>query len=178
MRYALNMKGFNFSLTVLLLMLASSAQGEMYKHKDAEGVTIYSDIPVEGSTPIVTPEGNTIKLPKYVAKKKPAKESPDSDYSAFIIVSPENDSTVRDNSGNATITLSLTPELKIDSGHSISAFVNGIKNVSNSTSLAITINNINRGSHSVHAVVTDAEGNSLIQSNSINIHLKQFSKLH
>ena len=178
MRYALNMKGFNFSLTILLLMLVSSAQGEMYKHKDAEGVTIYSDVPAEGATPIVTPEGNTIKLPKYVAKKKPAKEPADSGYSAFIIVSPENDSTLRDNSGNITITLALTPELKIDSRHSISAFVDGLKTVSNSASLAITINNINRGSHSIYAVVTDAEGNNLIQSNSINIHLKQFSKLH
>ena len=178
MRYALNMKGLNYSLTVLLLLLVSSAQGEMYKHKDAEGVTVYSDVPAEGATPIVTPEGNTIKLPKYVAKKKPAKESSDSEYSTFIIVSPENDSTVRENSGSVTIALSLTPELNTESGHSISAFVNGIKAVSNSASLAITINNINRGSHSIYAVVTDAEGNNLIQSNSINIHLKQFSKLH
>ena len=178
MRYALSMKGFNFSLTVLLLMLVSSAQGEMYKHKDAEGVTIYSDIPAEGATKVVTPEGNTIKLPKYVAKKKATKESPESDYSAFIIVSPENDTTLRDNSGNATITLLLTPELKADSGHSISAFVDGLKTVSNSSSLSITINNINRGSHSIYAVVTDADGNNLIQSNSVTVHLKQFSKLH
>ena len=177
MRYAVQMKYSTFYTAFLLLLLTSSANAEMYKHTDAEGVTTYTDTEVEGATQIKPPEGNTIKLPKYVAKNKPADDTK-SDYAAFSIVSPQNDSTFRDNAGNLAVTLTLTPELNTAEGHSIAVYIDGKKAVSNSTSLAVTINNVMRGSHAVYAVVTDTNAKALIQSNNITVHFKQHSVLH
>lgn len=177
MRYAVTMKYLKQYLPFLLLLLISTAGAEMYKHTDADGVTTYTDTEVEGATQIKPPEGNTIKLPRYVAKQKSV-DSPKSAYTAFSIVSPVNDSTVRDNNGAITLTLSITPELDTESGHSISAYIDSKKAVSNSTSLSITVENADRGTHSIYAGVSDADGKLLIQSNSITIHLKKYSSLH
>ena len=151
---------------------------KMYKHIDAEGVTTFSDIKVEGATEIKPAVGNTIVMPKPVDRQKSPEETKSAIYSAFIIVSPQHDSTVRNNNGIVTLGLSITPELKIDSGHRIWAYIDNQLAMSNSSSLSITINNVYRGSHTIYAVVRDSEDKSLIKSETITIHFKQTSSLH
>lgn len=178
MRYALAMEYLKPYLIFILFLLVAPAHAELYKHTDSQGVTTYSDTETEGAVQITPPEGNTIKMPKHVAKKRVSEESISGSYSTFIIVSPKNDSTIRGNNRSVSLTLSLTPELDTAEGHTIWAYIDGKPAVSNSISLTVTINNINRGSHTIYAVVRDPMAKSLIQTNSIAIHLKQFSSLH
>ena len=149
----------------------------MYKHTDDKGVTTYTDVEVEGSTQVIPAEGNTIKLPKYAGKKNPV-EVQKAAYDTFLIVSPQNDSTIRDNNGNIAVSLSVSPELDAANGHSISVYIDDNISSSKGTSLAVTLNNVNRGSHTIYAIVSDAEAKTLIQSNSITVHFKQSSRLH
>lgn len=157
---------------------SDSDSPKMYKYTDSEGVTTFSDIKVEGATEIRPVKSNTIVMPKPVLRKKTAEEPKPAAYSAFIIVSPQHDATVRNNNGIVTLGLSLTPELNIDSGHGIWAYIDDQMVVSNNTSLIISINNVYRGSHTIYAVVRDSKKNSLIKSETITIHFKQASSLH
>lgn len=194
------MRYINLSFTLFLLLMSVSVSAEMnkhadsdcskthidtdsdcpkmYKHIDADGVTTFSDIEVEGATEIKPTVSNTMAMPKPVVRKKSPEEPKPAVYSTFIITSPQHDSTVRNNSGIVTLGLSLTPELNIDSGHRIWAYIDDQMTVSNSTSLIIPINNVYRGSHTIYAVVRDSKQNSLIQSKIITIHFKQTSRLH
>ena len=178
MRYATKMKTLYHCLPVIILLLITPVtNAEMYKHKNADGVTTYTDVEEEGATQITPPTGNTIKLPKFVAQKKAANVTK-AHYDSFLIVSPQNDATFRNNNGVIPITLSLSPELDSADGHSISAYIDGTKAVTNGSSLSLSINNVDRGSHTIYAVVYDSAAKMLIQSNSVTVHFKQTSILH
>lgn len=178
LRYALMMKYAKASLVLSLLLLIAPAHAELYKHTDSQGFITYSDTKTEGATQITPPQGNIIKLPKYVAKKRLSNDTKSASYATFIIVSPQNDTTIRDNNRSVTLSLSLTPELDTGKGHTIAAYIDGKLVISDNTTLTISINNIDRGSHTIYAVVRDSEANNLIKTKPVTIHLKQFSSLH
>lgn len=160
-----------------LAPISTAVLAEMYKHTDAEGVTTYSDTAEEGATLIAPTPSNTIKLPKYIPKKSIEKPS-DVTYSKFSILSPEDGTTLRDNTGNVAVAMILAPELDIINKHSITIYLDNQVAVEKATTLIVSLDNIERGSHTIHAVVTDSAKKTLIQSNSVTLHIKRFSSQH
>ena len=162
---------------LLLALFSATVCAEMYKHTDKDGVTTYSDKAEVGSTLLPPVPSNTIKLPKYTTTKSKPKPTQTS-YSDLSILSPQDGTTLRDNTGSIGVTLALQPELDIAQGHSITLFLNGEIVVEKSSSLNHSITNVDRGSHTIYAVIYNSAKQSLIQSNSITVHIKRFSSLH
>jgi len=156
------------------LILATPVGAEMYKHTDEKGVITYTDVETEGAKEIETPGGNTVRLPKYVAKTKPPEEQAAA-YTSLAIISPEHDATIRDNTGDIAVTLKMVPSLKIKDGHTISVYLDSQIAVSKSTAVSQMIKNVDRGSHQIYAEINDASNKSLIKSDPVTVHLKRFS---
>lgn len=163
--------------TSLFLVITTTLNAEMYKHTDADGVVTFSDKEVPGSTLVVPRPGNTVTLPKYTAKK-PKDKPVDKGYRLFTIVSPENDTIFNDNTGSIPVIMTLDPELDATEGHSITLYLNGQIVSEKGATLNTTIENIDRGSHTLYAVIFDSAKKSLIQSNSVTVHVKRYSSLH
>ena len=162
---------------LLLTLFSAVVCAQMYKHTDKEGVTTYSDKAEAGSTLLTPMPSNTIQLPKFTPTKvKPETET--TTYNDFSILSPENEATLRDNTGSIGVTLALEPTLDIAQGHSITLFLNGKIVVNKSNSLIHNIDNVDRGSHTISAAIVDSAKKLLIQSNSVTVHIKRFSSLH
>lgn len=171
-------------LTLLLSVsgtstLAGNAQPDLqtdkkniYKQTNKEGVVEFTDIPNKSTKPIRVPSMNTYKQ-KPIQRSSTQSETLDKGYTEFAISAPLHDKAVRENSGNVSVKLTLSPKLK--AGHSTSVVIDNKKSLSLSgSSLVYTFSNISRGTHSVQAFIHNRKGKVLMKSAVIEFHLLRF----
>ncbi len=177
------MKTFIYSLTLFLVTSASFA--ELYKWKDKDGNVMYSDKPpFEGAEQLDPPHLTTTPAVKVVKKKpKPEDTGPtieeDFRYSQFQITSPLNDEAIRSNPGNISVSFLVKPALNLRLGHFITIKIDGtvVRDKVKSSS-GILLQNIDRGTHTITASLKDKNGQTLMSSNPVKMHLLRHSALH
>lgn len=166
-------------LTLVLLFTACQVQAELYKSLDANGEVIYSDEPPTISAKEFVPPPLQVTPPiKYKPKAKtPAEEKPAPyPYSDIHFTQPEADANFYDNEGNISYSLAITPGLNTKLGHYLNFKLDGSPVASKSSSLSGTVNNVERGSHSLTADICDASG-KVLRSANVSFHLHKVSKL-
>ena len=169
------MKNF---LAFALLLSAFSIHAEIYRGVDHEGNVFYSDTEQENSELIPTPTPNTITMPKLETKKpEVVDDKKESAYEAFSIISPTHDATIKENSGNITVSLLIKPKLNVDEGDTIRLSIDDQVVTKRTTSLSTPILNVDRGSHNLKAELINRSGET-IMSHSVLFHMKRFSVLH
>ena len=156
------------------MLAVGTAQAEkIYKYTQPDGKVVYSDRPppVDQAEEVTLEPLQTFNLPAVSSPKKPvAKKEEPAGYEEFKVTSPSDDATIRDNGGNVSVRLSLSPALR--SGHSIEVTMDG-KSIGSGNSTSITLTGVDRGSHTVQAAVKDDGGNVIARSTSIVFHLKR-----
>lgn len=174
------MRKASLILLPALLLTSPFAAGEIYRYVDEEGNVVFSDEPPADKRPTDTidiPRINTIPAePLHMpASSSPAEAPSDSStiYDKLEIRSPAHDSTVRDNTGDIRVQVSLQPALA--DGHQLVLFLDGVE-FARGRRYNATAKNVDRGSHTLEAVVYDAKGKALIRSPASQVHLKRFFK--
>jgi len=166
----------------LALTVAVSAPAAVYKWVQPDGSVVYSDrAPVENTAPTELPALQEIKMPP------PPPSSPDStastpsrqsrqhtDYTKLQITTPADQSAFRNNAGKVTVNLDLEPALQ--EGDSIAIIFDG-KEIGEGKSTAVSRNNVDRGTHTLGAVVKDSQGDTLIKAAPITFTLQRTSVL-
>ena len=171
-------------LLIVIVLCAVDAQARIYTCKDENGNTIYSDTPTSCTN---AEEIKTDKLPTLIETKPLAtsssrsstsssKEDDKNGYDSVAITEPHNDANIRDNSGVVNITLQATPALKTRRGHQYVVTLGG-KEVYKGTKSRVSLNNMNRGTHQVKAMIIARNGRSLISSDTVSFTLHRFSRL-
>ena len=182
-------------MLLVLGMIGSApitAMAAVYKFVAPDGGVTYSDQPRAGAkeidlppeppppTPVAVPATpantntpqNTTPLPTKTAEKPVF-----TGYTAFAIVSPENDATLRENNGGVEIQLAMEPALNVEAGHKIVVLLDDKPAAEGQTAMTIVLPNIDRGTHTVEAQVIDASGALLATTNPATFHLKRVSTI-
>lgn len=149
---------------------------DVYKWTSEEGVILYSDTYRPGAERIHVTGGSTSPQPGVGSSTDEGSQSTSAtagNYEHFEILSPENDETIRSNEGVVPVGLSLTPTLA--PGHSIQILLDGTLLEGSLNSTQFTLNNLNRGTHSLEAKVVDEAGNPVMTAPRINFHLRKAS---
>jgi hypothetical protein len=158
--YAKQMRLF---ISLFLVLFAGCLLAEtVYKTVDEDGNIIFTDKPSEEAEEIEIQKLETIENPnppRYTPPKQAEEKLPQ--YKSLTVTSPENGAGIRSNNGNVTISLSLEPALS--RGHKIIILMDG-KEVGSGTS--VSLQNVDRGTHSINAKVVDANGETLISTSS------------
>jgi len=171
-------------LIILSLPFASVAQ--MYKSVGPDGTVTYSDQAQKNEKPLTLSPISTIHTDKKntasssIAEKEPLKEKdqkPEVRYSTFKITSPTNNSTIRENSGSVSVRLEITPKLSVNLGHTVSINLDG-KLLIKGQSIQTTLNNLDRGTHTVLAHIHNKQGKIIRSTSAVSFQLQRFSKLH
>lgn len=167
------------AITVLLLLVTLPA-GAAYKWTKPDGTVVFSDEPPH-------PDAEEIKLkltPTVPAEKiplpPPKKSAPGpaaTRYTRLTITTPEDDTTVFDNEGNVTVTITSEPALNSDQEHKVVIELDG-ETTEPATDYEVTLAQVDRGTHTIRAHILDAAGKTVISSDSVTFHLKRFSRLH
>jgi len=169
------MKKINRLALILCLIINSPTLfAEMYKWVDEEGNISYSDQPpYNGAEQLDTPPLATMPATTVPKKKQPAAEETEEAtvYTSLNITSPQDDMTIRDNSGNFSISVGIKPALNTAQGHSLSLSMDGKVIKAKSSSSSFSLSNIDRGTHKFMVSVLDKSGKPLRKSKSITIHL-------
>ncbi len=171
-----SMKGIIFLLLNFLLITFVSAE-TVYKTRDAEGNIIFSDVQSEGAEKIEIQDAQTINIPKpkNFDNRPTTKLSPQEKiYTQLKIINPENDATIRSNEGKVDIRIEIEPAL--DSKHKLVVSMDGSE-VASGKSLQVPLSGLDRGTHTITAVVKNEKDKVIKQSNTLVFHLHKQSVL-
>jgi hypothetical protein len=114
-------------------------------------------------------------LPRITSSSKPAQ--PSGDYDSMAILKPADEATVRNNLGIIQVQVKLDPALKQREKHRIQYYLDNQPHGPRIEKTGITFSNITRGEHTIAAAVVDADGNELIRTANITVHVKRESRL-
>jgi hypothetical protein len=165
-------------IAVVLLLCTASLQAQIYRWVDEEGNVQFSDIPPPGNQP----PAETVDLPKpsTMDSYRPPAEATDTtdadtaegekpvSYRHFSISSPPDDEALRENAGNVTITVDISPDLQ--PGHRLNLYLDGNLLDNGGTRTTVQLNNVPRGTHQIRAEILDASGKVLRRTSS-SFHL-------
>jgi len=165
----------SITLAVCISLVTLSANAEIYRSTDAEGNVVYSDQPRPGSKTVDLPGLTSYQSPAYSTQTPSNSPGADSKqtsiYSNFNISSPANDETVRANSGEISVSISLSPGLK--AGHIVVINMDG--QIFKGKNTLYNLSNVDRGTHVLKAHVEDAAGEKQTDVVSHTFHLKRTS---
>ena len=162
-------------LLIMYLFVTSALADEVYRSVDESGNVVYTDKPSPDAEIIQVDEVQTVDTPdpgkfEYTPPKNPASTSI---YTKLEITSPENDQTIRSNSGDISISAVLAPGLNIAAGDQLVLALDG--NDVSTRGPQFDLQNIDRGTHSVTVAVKDKAGKVLIQSAPVTFTVQRFA---
>lgn len=98
-------------------------------------------------------------------------------YSVPRIVVPKNADTIHDNSGAVPVEVALQPALNVKAGHRLRVVLDDTVQPGAYTATRFTLQQVDRGTHSLRVVVTDEAGKELARSEPIEFYMWQASRL-
>jgi hypothetical protein len=167
-------------IAVLALSVAANASAAVYKWVQPDGSVIYSDrAPVENAAPTELPALQEIKMPPppstdTAANNNQPQQTQNAEYTKLTIAEPADDSTFRNNAGQVNVKLELEPALQ--DGDVVAILLDG-KEIGQGRSTTLSLSNVDRGSHSLQAIVKNAQGTTLISASPITFTLQRTSLL-
>lgn len=174
---------------IFVFALSVPAIAEVYRSVDENGNTVFSDQPFGNAERIDLPEASTYS-PVVVPVEESADDAeaaentsseddnklPAPDYQ-LQIASPQDDEAIRVNDGNLTVNIQIRPALSQKRGDLIQLRMDGRPYGEPRAGLSFNLPNLDRGTHTLSAVVMNANGEELAQSATIKFHLQRNSIL-
>lgn len=175
----------SLALGALLSIAALPALAQIYTWKDADGNTIYSDRPHPDAKTIELRPTNTVQPPPSSTSSQSSSASESSGaeiaqgrYRVLDITSPANDESLRSNEGTINLTINTDPPLA--SGHLLRVLMDGSLREeavagNGQPTQRLSLTNVDRGTHTLRAVVQDARGNVVQASGDVTVHIQRTS---
>ena len=174
---------FLLPLCCALGLLAGPVAAQIYSWTDAEGNRVYSDQPRPGASTVELKPTNVVEptsSSSAVQSRDNSRDQPRSGsvYQQLSITDPANDSAIRSNEGDLTLTVVTEPPLS--GSHLLKLSIGGVLSQTGMPGTGpavhqLTAHNIDRGSHEIAAVVVDAKGAEIQRSAPITVHLQRTS---
>ncbi|MBN47584.1 MULTISPECIES: DUF4124 domain-containing protein [unclassified Methylophaga] len=170
----------------MLFGLCTAVAADIYRWVDDNGNQVYSDEPVENAEKIELQDSMTyspVQIPGVTDSTTTTNEQEESgesevdpDYK-LTIVAPEDDAGIRVNNGNVTVNLQLQPAFVPERGDKIQLYLDGLPAGVPMPQLSFMLENLDRGTHKLSAVVLNASGEVIAQSETTTFHLQRTSLL-
>ncbi len=160
---------------VVIALIGTSA-AEVYRSVDEHGNPVFTGQPQPGSEKIEVQSTNIQSLPpaRSVPIKSPPAQNATNRYQALNILSPTNDTTLR-NAMELVIKVSISPVLL--GQHSLVFLDNGKPLGEPSKNLSMLVKEPHRGAHLLQVKVVDTQGQTLMASETVTVHVHRTSVL-
>lgn len=172
-----------FSFLLLFIFTASDA-ATVYKQTDENGNITYSDIPEKNANVMVIPETQTTPSPTTQNTPTVNSTTPNTTtvnsaeperkpYTSFSIASPTDQVTFQ-NQRQIPVNIQLEPQLQ--EGDKIQLYVDGNPYGEPVASAQLQVNQLDRGTHTLSAVLLDKKKTVVKTSKTITIYI-QYARL-
>lgn len=174
---------------VIIVLLAGSgfATAGVYRWVDENGQIHFSDKAKAGAEQIKLKETSVYTPPAEIDPDAADQTKPDAgaadaninpdtvlEYEVISVVSPENNQVVRSTEGTVDISVELRPGLQ--PGHKIRVYLNGTQAAQDLETTQITLQNMDRGTHSLEVAVIDDKNNELKRSGAVSFHMLRLAE--
>ncbi len=166
------------TVLVLVTLFPAVTHAVICKSVDADGVVSYTDVPADECQQVLKLPDYSRYAPRPIQRPSnasgqnlPEQPEPFIGYQSIKIQQPEANGTVRSNEGIVPVSVALEPSLQ--PGHRIKLFLDGGAVSGEFDSPAIELNGVQRGTHNLRAVVSDANGRRLGDSPTVRFTLRQ-----
>lgn len=165
-----------FYIFLWLFFVSAIAGNTLYQWTDEDGQIHVSDQPEANAKPVQLPKLQTYQLRSSTTNiNNNATESDTSfqpqKYTAIHIITPKNQETIRDNSGNVSVNIQLAPKLFKNNQYQL--FLDGKMYKKKQITSQFQLKNMDRGEHSLEAVIVNENNQILIRSAKIVFYLHQ-----
>jgi hypothetical protein len=167
-----------FAVLALAFVVPSLAE-TIYKWEDGSGQIHYSDMPREGALEMTVQDVQTYSSPGSPASSRSSSSGGDEadspGYDSLVIVSPGVEETIWNTGGIVTVNWALKPNLQ--SGHNLRVYLDGtaLPTVPQSATGGLTLQEVERGSHTLRTEVVDPSGTTVVESNEVTFFYQQTS---
>ncbi len=169
------MKFYIVALLTLICVIGFAAT--LYKVVNKDGSITYTDQPVEGAVPVDLSNVNSATMPalakpaKTLKRDASAKQLKSIDYQ-LSFTTPRDEQTIRNNAGTVNVSATLTPT----SPGLYELLLDGVP-VDTQPTANFTLENINRGEHSLQMRFKNNSGKILASTSPIVFYLHKASAL-
>jgi len=162
--------------TLLGLVCASAVSATVYKWVDEKGVVHYSDQPHPSAEQLDVKSAQTYSSNPSASTSTSgtgAATARVESYAECALYRPENDEVFM-NTDTVVVKLRLAPNLL--PGHKVAIGLDGKRQTDQPTSGTDFTLKVERGTHSVIAVIEDESGNEICRSSPVTFHVRQPSR--
>lgn len=163
--------------TAILVLTASLSSAEVYKIVDKDGKVTYTDKP-PASSPNAPLELPPINTQPGLLPSPPPDESPPAEearYSRIAILQPPASYTVTPGQLDLIVQVEIKPELQ--TGHLVKFLLDGKPVGRPLPATQIRLDNLERGTHKIEAIILDANGRRVAGSTPVEFHVQRPSRL-
>jgi len=173
-------------VTTSLVLTAGTLTAQVYKTVDEDGNVTYTDqAPADGSKPVDLPPLSIIETPTYNKPEKPTEESAGvegedgkemslkymrKNYADFAIVAPQQEESVWH--PEQAITVAWNARYQLQPGMRVTVSVDGVRQSPTSEQI-IAVTGLERGEHSVSAVLTDAKNRVVATADTVTFFIRR-----
>ena len=172
---------------LLVALMSSLVQAQVFRWTNAEGNTVYGDKPPESAkakasqielpaltiadgfgSPDVNNENTEAVTPATATDRSlnsAVSEETDARYQQFSVHYPPANGSIRARQNDLSVQLNIQPSLQ--AGHGVAVYLNG-KQVASGQADRLTIRDISSGQHSLFVVLHDKNDNMLTNTESVN----------
>ncbi|MGD9265609.1 MAG: DUF4124 domain-containing protein [Lysobacterales bacterium] len=174
-----------FAVTVLLLLVlvCGQAGAQVYKTVDEDGNVVYTDQPPkDGSGPMELPPLSIVEAPDYEEIARPKTDMDEDEdnelslrqlrnrYRGFAIISPENEQSLWNPQG--LISMAWQAPYPLQQGMQVRASMDG-EQIGLTRDRVIPITRLDRGAHTLEAVLVDARGRTVATAEPVTFFIRQ-----
>ncbi|WP_228611188.1 DUF4124 domain-containing protein [Alkalimonas sp.] len=153
-------------LLLLCLPMPTDANGKVYVWRDANGVLVFSDSPKPGAEEVnLTTRINLMEATEPFRPQQQEKTTP----FTIEITNPEQEATIRDNTGTVHITGRVLP--RFTRGFQVALKVNGSRYGAPQTSTTFVLRDQDRGEYQLQMELLDQSGKQIALSEIITFYL-------
>jgi len=167
------------TLILTLALVSCYATAGVYRWVDENGQAHFSDQPRSGAVQIKLKE-TSVYTPPSLEDTESSSQTEQQDnaeektgevieYESIAVVSPENNQVVRSEGGALDISVELRPGLQ--PGHKIRVYLDGNQAAQDLDATQITLQNTDRGTHSIAVGVIDENNKELKRSGAVSFHM-------
>jgi hypothetical protein len=165
--------------------LVTSASGApAWTWVDAQGTVHFSDTPAPGAKqielagaqgfgPAARAQAAEAATATATSNGVTATPQADGNYRTFNITSPAEQETLWNIGGSLTVQVTLEPRLQ--SGHRLDAYLDGERRNLNATSTSLSVPDVFRGTHTVQVAIVDQRGSEILRSSPVTFMVQQTS---
>lgn len=160
--------------TILATSIATTSAwaDSVFKQTSPDGTVEFSDTPTGGDAErieVETPTTYDFRTTSPLPQSRTEPTQKEQGYSNVSIISPAPDSTIRSNAGNLNVTGKVEPRLQRN--HQVVLQSNGSTVGGPQKGLSFSLNNLDRGTHTLTLSVVDEKGKTLMTSQATTINI-------